>query len=91
MTPSEETTAELRTLLTAYLRGQRSADDIYSFELERHGDDDIAPALRERLARLSLVAAEVDRGWAPNSALVSLAREALRSLPVHGAEVATRP
>ena len=88
MTPSEETTAELRTLLTAYLRGQRSADDIYSFEMERHGDDDINRVLRERMARLSLVAAEVDRGWAPNSALTSLAREALDSLPIYGAEAA---
>ena len=88
MTPSEETTAELRTLLTAYLRGRRSADDIYSFEMERHGNDDIDRALRERMARLSLVAAEDDRGWAPNSALMSLARKALDSLPVHAAEVA---
>ncbi len=88
MTPSEETAAELRTLLTAYLRGQRSADDIYSFEMERHSDDDIDRVLRERMARLSLVAAEVDRGWAPDSALMSLARETLNSLPVHTAEVA---
>ena len=88
MTPSEETTAELRTLLTAYLRSRRSADDIYSFEMERHGDDDIDPALRARMARLSLVATEVDRGWAPNSALMSLARETLDTLPVHATEVA---
>ena len=80
MFSDEPTRVELIALLTGYLDGRCSADDIYAFEMERCRDDAIDPALRELMARLSVVASEVDRRWVPAAALASAVREALAEL-----------
>ena len=76
----EPTRVELIALLTGYLDGRRSADEIYAFEMERCRDDAIDPSLWELMARLSVVAGEVDRRWAPAAALASAVGKTLAEL-----------
>lgn len=68
-------TGDLQSLLSGYLRGQRTIEDFLAWEAEQSLDADTVGAFSASLDRLSIVAAEVCDGVRDESEFRTLARE----------------
>ena len=80
MTENDQVRADLDDLLTRYLRGDATADDILAFEGPYSLDSSLPPELRRQLSLLALIGEEVEFLDRPKTDLDAVAREVANQL-----------
>ena len=80
MSVNDQIRADLAALLTRYLRGDATVDDILAFEGPYSLDPSLPPELRRQLSLLALIAEEIEFLDRPKVDLDALAREVAEQL-----------